>query len=88
MVLTKAVLPAVSTVDDAGNTISLSSPAKRIISLAPHLTELLFSIDAGSRLVGTVDHSDFPLAANQIRRIGGYHALAIYYLFSKLYLHS
>jgi len=75
MLLTRAVLPAVSTVDDAGNTVSLSAPAKRIISLAPHLTELLFSIDAGSRLVGTVDHSDYPPAAKQVRRIGGHNAL-------------
>ena len=74
MLLTRPVLAVVSAVDDAGNTISLSSPARRIISLAPHLTELLFTIDAGSRLVGTVDHSDYPSAANQIRRIGGYHA--------------
>ena len=66
---------AISVVDDAGNIVSLSSPAQKIISLAPHLTELLFAIDAGSRLVGTVEHSDYPLAANQIRRIGGYHAI-------------
>lgn len=66
---------AVSVVDDDGNTIGLPAAAQRIISLAPHATELLFVIDAGDRLVGTVDHSDYPEAAQRIRRIGGYNAL-------------
>ncbi len=68
-------MSAVSTTDDAGNTISLASPAVRIISLAPHVTELLFAIDAGQKLIATVDYSDYPPAANQLRRVGGYNAL-------------
>lgn len=75
MLFAKQALPAVATVDDAGNTISLSFPAKRIISLAPHITELLFSIDVGDRIVATVEYSDYPLAAKQIKRIGGYNAI-------------
>ena len=75
MVLSKAVLPAVSTVDDAGNTVSLSSPAIRIISLAPHITELMYSIHAGDRLVATVEYSDYPPAAKQVRRVGGHNAI-------------
>ncbi len=66
---------AVSVVDDNGMTISLSSPVRRIISLAPHATELLFEVDAGDRVVGTVEHSDYPAAARQISRVGGYNAL-------------
>ena len=69
------VFAAILVVDDAGNTISLSVPAQRIISLAPHATELLFAVEAGDRLVGTVEHSDYPPAAQRIRRIGGYNAL-------------
>ena len=65
----------VSVVDDDGNTISLPAAAQRIISLAPNVTELLFVIDAGDRLVGTVEHSDYPAAAQRIRRVGGYNAL-------------
>ena len=68
-------MAAVSTVDDVNNTITLSSPAERIVSLAPHITELLFSIDAGDRLVATVEYSDYPPAAKQLRRIGGHNAL-------------
>lgn len=44
--------------------------APRIVSLAPHLTELLFEIGAGPRIVGTVSYSDFPSAAKQIPRVG------------------
>ena len=44
--------------------------AQRIVSLAPHLTELVFEAGAGDRLVGVVEHSDFPAAALDIPRIG------------------
>lgn len=49
--------------------------AKRIISLAPHITEILFKIGAGDRLVGTVSYSDYPKAAREIPRVGGYNRL-------------
>jgi len=44
--------------------------AQRIVSLAPHLTELLFEIGAGPRIVGTVSYSDYPPAAKQVPRVG------------------
>lgn len=42
----------------------------RIVSLAPHLTELVFAAGAGEMLVGTVAYSDYPAQALQIERIG------------------
>ena len=66
---------AISAVDDDNNTVILPTEAQRIISLAPHATELLFAIQAGDKLVGTVEHSDYPEAAQRIRQIGGYSAL-------------
>jgi iron complex transport system substrate-binding protein len=42
----------------------------RIVSLAPHLTELAYSAGLESRLVGVVEWSDFPEAANALPRIG------------------
>jgi iron complex transport system substrate-binding protein len=62
----------VSVQDDRGQTITLAQPAKRIISLAPHLTEDLFAIGAGAKLVGVVSYSDYPAAALKIPVIGGY----------------
>ena len=56
--------------DIDGQTVVLAQPARRIVSLAPHLTELLFAIGAGDRVVGTVEYSDFPAAARQLPRVG------------------
>jgi len=56
--------------DDAGRSVSLTQPARRIISLTPHLTELLFAAGAGDRLVGTVEYSNYPEQARRIERIG------------------
>ncbi|HQC80658.1 MAG TPA: cobalamin-binding protein [Accumulibacter sp.] len=63
---------AVSVVDDAGTTLRLAQPARRIVSLAPHLTETLFAAGAGERIVGTVDFSNYPPAATRIARVGAY----------------
>ncbi|MCR4346817.1 MAG: cobalamin-binding protein [Sulfuricaulis sp.] len=62
----------VEVVDDAGRIVKLKMPAKRIISLAPYLTEILFAAGAGSALVGTVNYSDYPKQALQIPRVGNY----------------
>lgn len=59
--------------DDRGRDIRLAQPARRIVSLAPHLTEDLFAIGAGAQIVGAVSYSDYPAAANQIPRVGGYN---------------
>ena len=61
------------TVRDAeGRVVRLAAPPQRIVSLAPAVTENLFAIGAGKRIVGTVDFSDFPEAARRIRRIGSF----------------
>jgi iron complex transport system substrate-binding protein len=61
---------AVSATDDTGRTITLAAPARRIVSLAPHTTELLFASGAGSWLVGVTDYSDYPPQANRIPSVG------------------
>jgi iron complex transport system substrate-binding protein len=57
--------------DDDGNTVTLQKPAQRIISLAPHVTELLFAAGGGERIVGVVNYSDYPEAAKKIQNVGG-----------------
>lgn len=57
-------------VDDAGDTLVLPAPARRIVSIAPHLTELLFAAGAGERVVAVSDWSDHPEAAQRLPRIG------------------
>lgn len=49
--------------------------AERIISLAPSLTELVFSAGAGDKLVGAVSFSNYPAAANEINQVGHYDSL-------------
>jgi iron complex transport system substrate-binding protein len=61
---------AIEVRDDAGNTVNLATPAHRIVTLAPHATELVFAAGAGDRIVGTVSYSDYPAAARDIPRIG------------------
>ena len=58
--------------DDAGATLHLNQPAKRIISLAPDLTEILFAIGAGNQTTGVISGSDFPPAAKQVMQVGSY----------------
>lgn len=65
-----AAAAPVEAVDDAGRIVRLPSPARRIVSVAPHLTELLFSAGAGDRVVGAVAYSDHPEAARRIPRVG------------------
>lgn len=65
----------IQVIDDFGQMISLDQPAQRIISLAPHTTEMLFSAGAGDKLVGAVAYSDYPAAAKAIPRIGSYQQL-------------
>jgi len=58
--------------DDSGAMVRLPAPARRIVSLAPHVTENLFAAGAGDRVVGAVDYSDYPEAAKALPRVGGY----------------
>lgn len=43
---------------------------QRLITLAPHITELVFAAGAGDRIVGTVASSDYPSQARRIPRVG------------------
>lgn len=47
-------------------------PVKTIVSLAPSITEILFAVGAGDRIVGVTRYDDWPPAAKAIRRVGGY----------------
>jgi iron complex transport system substrate-binding protein len=56
--------------DDADKMLTLASPARRIVSLAPNVTELLYAAGAGNFVVGAVAYSDYPEAAKSIPRVG------------------
>lgn len=61
---------AVTARDDAGHVITLAQPAQRVVSLAPHATELLFAAGGAKRVVGVLSHSDFPAEAKRLPVVG------------------
>jgi iron complex transport system substrate-binding protein len=46
------------------------APAQRIVTLSPDLAELVYTVGAGDRLVGTIEYSDFPPEAKSVPRVG------------------
>lgn len=54
---------------------------QRIIALAPHAVELLFSLGVGDRIIATTEYADYPSAAKDIPRVGGYHGLNVERIF-------
>ena len=61
---------ALEVIDDSGRRVQLDQPAQRIVSLAPHTTELLFAAGAGDRVVGVTSYSDYPPEASQRAQVG------------------
>ena len=69
-VLPRDVIADITLPQANGETLSLTTPARRIITLAPNLAELVFAAGAGEYLQAVVEYSDFPVAVSQIPRIG------------------
>ena len=63
--------------DDEGQTIALSHPAARIVSLAPGATAMMFAAGAGAHIVGTSDYAHDPDAAHRIERVGDSQSFGI-----------
>ena len=56
--------------DDFGNVVRLATPPRRIVSLNPATTELLFAIGAGARLVGRTQYDLWPDSARLVPSVG------------------
>lgn len=65
----------ITVTDDTGATVTLPAAAQRVISLAPHVTELLYAAGGGAKMVGAVSYSDYPPEAKQLPRVGDNKAL-------------
>lgn len=62
----------ITVTDDAGRTVTIAQTPNRIVSLAPAITEDLFALGLGDKVVGGTTYDNYPPAANNITRIGGF----------------
>jgi len=53
-----------------GSKLEFSTPADRLVTLSPHLAELVYAAGAGQHLIATVEYSEYPAAAAEVPRIG------------------
>lgn len=73
---------AFTATDDTGLQVTLDAPPQRIISLAPHTTELLFSLELGPRVVGVAEYSDYPPQALNLPRVGRHDSFNLEKIFA------
>ena len=60
----------IEVIDDSGRAVLLKGPARRVISLSPHTTELIFAAGGGDKLVATTEGSNFPAQALGLPKLG------------------
>ena len=64
----------IEVIDDSGRAVLLKGPARRVISLSPHTTELIFAAGGGDKLVATTEGSNFPAQALSLPKLGDQRA--------------
>jgi iron complex transport system substrate-binding protein len=67
----------ITVIDSTNREVRLDGPAQRIVALAPHIVENVYSAGAGARLVGAVRYSDFPPQATSVARVGDAYAWSL-----------
>lgn len=61
--------------DDTGRTVALATGPERIVSLMPSLTEILFALGLGDKVVGVTTYCNFPPEAAEREKVGGLYDL-------------
>jgi iron complex transport system substrate-binding protein len=72
IIVATATAAPVAAVDDQGRRLALPRPARRVVSLAPNVTEMLFAVGAGAQVVGVTRFCDHPAAARTKPKIGNF----------------
>ncbi|MGZ4862914.1 MAG: ABC transporter substrate-binding protein [Halobacteriota archaeon] len=67
----------ITVTDDAGRTVTIAQTPHRIISLAPSITEDLFALGLGGKVVGDTTYDNYPPAAVNITKVGGFSSPSI-----------
>lgn len=63
--------PPATTRDDLDRAVALPREIRRVVTLAPNVTEILYAVGAEAKIVGTDDYSNFPAAAKSLPKVGG-----------------
>ena len=63
--------------DDVGRTVEMEAEPKRIVSLSPGNTEILFALGLDERVVGVTEHCDYPVEAKERPKVGGFARISI-----------
>jgi iron complex transport system substrate-binding protein len=63
-------VPTREVTDDLGRKVKIPLTINRAISLAPNLTENIFAVGAGDKLVGVTTFCDYPIEAKSIQKVG------------------
>jgi len=58
--------------DPVGRTLKVADDPRRVVALAPNVTEIIFALEQQDRLVGVTRFSDYPVAARDLPRVGSY----------------
>ncbi len=71
ILLSVLTVQAATLEDMVGRQVEIQTPPRRIVSLAPSLTEILFALGAGDALVGVTDFDNYPPEVREKRSVGG-----------------
>ncbi len=63
--------PAITVTDRLDRQLTFTASPQRIVSLTPSITEILFGIGVGDRIVGATSHCNYPPEAKSLPRVGG-----------------
>lgn len=63
-------VPQREVTDDLGRKVKIPAKIERAVSLAPNLTENIFAVGAGDKLIGVTTYCDYPAEAQKISKIG------------------
>jgi iron complex transport system substrate-binding protein len=63
--------------DVLGRTLRFSAPPRRIVSLSPAVTEILFAIGAGSQIAGVTEYCDYPPETALVPKVGGFSGATV-----------
>src|SRR6185295_5765206 len=70
MIVVCALVVALSFACNSGPRPAHDGPVTRIVSLAPNLTEIVFAVGAGNKLVGRTSYCDYPPEAKAVAEVG------------------